>query len=292
MPAAVARPWIGGGLPFRRERDEGNAPAAPKGNAPAAPKGYLRLSAEAGSAIAAAGRWSASSRRSSATAPIPRNRRRRSPPRRSPVRAGVTPATSRGAGRQVAVGLDRSEDRAGSRPEKGLLKISRRDLSGALAQRNSGATTVSATMIAARMAGIGLFANGGIGGVHRGVAEGFDISGRSFRAGAHAVCVVSAGRRRSSTCRKTLEDPGTPGGARGRLPHLRVSRVLSPLERLPLTLRAGAHGRGGRDPPRARSLGLPRASSSPIPFRRKVGDPAARDGSDLDQALQDLGAAG
>ena len=57
-----------------------------------------------------------------------------------------------------------------------VLKVSRRDLPLAISKKMDGATTVAGTMIAAHMAGIKLFVTGGIGGVHRGAGESFDIS--------------------------------------------------------------------------------------------------------------------
>lgn len=118
--------------------------------------------------------------------------------------AGVVPATVAVLDGRIAAGLDRAEiERLGT--ERGLLKISRRDLSAALAMGRSGATTVSATMLAALMAGIDLFATGGIGGVHRGAAESFDISADLSELARTPVCVVSAGAKAILDLPKTLE---------------------------------------------------------------------------------------
>jgi pseudouridine-5'-phosphate glycosidase len=124
--------------------------------------------------------------------------------------AGVTPATVAVLDGRIAVGLDRAEvERLAT--EKGLLKISRRDLSTAVGLGKSGATTVSATMIAARMAGIGVFATGGIGGVHRGAGETFDISADLAELACTRVCVVSAGAKAILDLPRTLEALETLG---------------------------------------------------------------------------------
>jgi pseudouridine-5'-phosphate glycosidase len=168
-------------------------------------KGYLRLSAEVTAAIAAARPVVAfESTIISHGMPYPRNVETALAAEAIARENGVTPATVGVLDGRIAVGLDRSEiERLGT--EKGLLKISRRDLSTALAQKRSGATTVSATMIAARMAGISIFATGGIGGVHRGAAESFDISADLSELASTQVCVVSAGAKAILDLPKTLE---------------------------------------------------------------------------------------
>jgi len=104
----------------------------------------------------------------------------------------------------LAVGLEAGElERLAT--EAGVLKVSRRDLSWALATGRTGATTVSATMFAAFRAGIDVFATGGIGGVHRGATESFDISADLTELAATSVCVVSAGAKAILDIPKTLE---------------------------------------------------------------------------------------
>jgi pseudouridine-5'-phosphate glycosidase len=117
---------------------------------------------------------------------------------------GAVPATIALLDGRIAVGLDRRElERLAT--EKGVLKASRRDLAWALANRRTAATTVSATMIAARQAGVDVFATGGIGGVHRGASESFDISADMQELAATSVCVVSAGAKAILDLPKTLE---------------------------------------------------------------------------------------
>jgi pseudouridylate synthase len=168
-------------------------------------KGSLRISAEVTAALAAARPVVAfESTIISHGMPYPRNRETALEAEAICREAGVTPATVAVLDGRIAVGLDRAEvERLAT--EKGLLKISRRDLAYAVAQKRSGATTVSATMIAARMAGIAVFATGGIGGVHRGASESFDISADLSELACTRVCVVSAGAKAILDLPKTLE---------------------------------------------------------------------------------------
>jgi pseudouridylate synthase len=118
--------------------------------------------------------------------------------------AGVVPAVVALLDGRIVVGLSREElERLGT--EKDILKASRRDLAWALAARRTGATTVSATMLAARQAGIDVFATGGIGGVHRGAEETFDVSADLTELAVTSVCVVCAGAKAVLDLPKTLE---------------------------------------------------------------------------------------
>ncbi len=118
--------------------------------------------------------------------------------------AGAVPATIAVMDGRITVGLSADElERLAT--EKGVLKVSRRDLSWALAAGRTGATTVSATMLGASRAGIDVFATGGIGGVHRGAAETFDISADLTEMAVTSVCVVSAGAKAILDIPRTLE---------------------------------------------------------------------------------------
>ncbi len=86
-----------------------------------------------------------------------------------------------------------------------VAKLSRADMAACLAQGGTGATTVAATMIAARAAGIEVFATGGIGGVHRGAEESFDISADLYELAQTRVTVVAAGAKAILDLPKTLE---------------------------------------------------------------------------------------
>lgn len=94
---------------------------------------------------------------------------------------------------------------------KDILKVSRRDMAYVVANKLSGATTVAATMIISKLAGIDLFATGGIGGVHRGVEQTWDISADLEELAMTDVCVVCAGAKAILDLPKTLEYLETKG---------------------------------------------------------------------------------
>jgi pseudouridine-5'-phosphate glycosidase len=93
----------------------------------------------------------------------------------------------------------------------GVTKVSRRDLPAILARGGDGATTVSGTVFGAQRAGIRVFATGGIGGVHRGVAETWDVSADLPEIACSDVAVVSAGAKSILDLPKTLEALETAG---------------------------------------------------------------------------------
>jgi pseudouridine-5'-phosphate glycosidase len=93
----------------------------------------------------------------------------------------------------------------------GAMKVSRADIAFAIAERRTGATTVAATMIAAARAGIKVFATGGIGGVHRGAEESFDISADLTELAKTGVIVICAGAKAILDIPKTLEVLETGG---------------------------------------------------------------------------------
>lgn len=88
---------------------------------------------------------------------------------------------------------------------QGVAKLSRADLAACIATGGTGATTVAATMIAAHLAGISVFATGGIGGVHRGAEQSFDISADLQELAQTPVTVVAAGAKAILDIAKTLE---------------------------------------------------------------------------------------
>lgn len=88
---------------------------------------------------------------------------------------------------------------------KGVAKLSRADLAACMAQGGTGATTVASTMIAARLAGIEVFATGGIGGVHKGAEQSFDISADLQELAQTPVTVVAAGAKAILDLNKTME---------------------------------------------------------------------------------------
>jgi pseudouridine-5'-phosphate glycosidase len=121
------------------------------------------------------------------------------------VRAlGATPATIAVLDGRLHVGLTDTELDALARAT-GMMKLSRADLGVALATGRGGSTTVAATIIAARLAGIATFATGGIGGVHRGAETSFDISADLQELAQTPVTVVCAGPKAILDVPKTLE---------------------------------------------------------------------------------------
>lgn len=118
--------------------------------------------------------------------------------------AGATPATIAVLEGQLHIGLTAAElERLAQ--AKGVAKLSRADLAVCMAQGGTGATTVAATMIAAELAGIEVFATGGIGGVHKGAEETFDISADLQELAATRVSVIAAGAKAILDLPKTLE---------------------------------------------------------------------------------------
>jgi pseudouridine-5'-phosphate glycosidase len=123
---------------------------------------------------------------------------------------GAVPATVAVVDGAVQVGCDASMlERLASEP--GVAKVSRRDMPVVLAQGSLGATTVSGTLIGAGLAGIRVFVTGGIGGVHRGVADTWDISADLDELAQHDVAVISAGAKSILDIPKTLEVLETKG---------------------------------------------------------------------------------
>ncbi|CAO3414665.1 pseudouridine-5'-phosphate glycosidase [Azospirillum doebereinerae] len=125
--------------------------------------------------------------------------------------AGAVPATVAVMDGRIRVGLDDDALERLASAGTAAWKLSRRDLPVALAVGALGATTVAATMIAARMAGIAVFATGGIGGVHRGAEHSFDVSADLDELARTSVCVVCAGAKSILDLPKTLEVLETRG---------------------------------------------------------------------------------
>ncbi len=124
--------------------------------------------------------------------------------------AGAVPATV-GVVRGVpTVGMDDAAIMRFARAD-GVLKVSRRDLGYAVAAGRDGATTVAATMALAALAGVPVFATGGIGGVHRGARESWDISGDLTELARTPVLVVCAGAKAILDLPATLEHLETAG---------------------------------------------------------------------------------
>jgi pseudouridylate synthase len=123
---------------------------------------------------------------------------------------GAVPATIAVVGGRIKIGLSDGE-RESLAVATGAMKLSRADLAFAVAEGRTGGTTVAATMIAAHMAGIKVFATGGIGGVHKGAEQSFDISADLDELARTPVIVVSAGAKAILDIEKTLEVLETRG---------------------------------------------------------------------------------
>lgn len=208
------------------------------------------------------------------------------------VRAhGATPATIAILDREIHVGLTEAElDWLGQ--ARNVAKLSRADLAACLAIGGTGATTVAATMICAHLAGIEVFATGGIGGVHRGAETSFDISADLPELARTAVTVVAAGAKAILDLPKTLEyleTQGVPVIAFGQddFPAFwsRSSGLKAPLRMDGAEAIAAAHVLRGR-------LGLPGGQlvANPIPQEAEI--PRSEIMPHIEAALREAAAQG
>jgi len=117
---------------------------------------------------------------------------------------GAIPATIAVIEGRIKIGLDQSALKILAQTQ-GVRKLSRADLAICLVDRKTGTTTVAATMILAHLAGIKVFATGGIGGVHRGAEHSFDISADLQELAQTPVIVIAAGAKAILDIPKTLE---------------------------------------------------------------------------------------
>lgn len=124
---------------------------------------------------------------------------------------GAVPATIAIVRGQLRAGLSGEDIEELGRSGADVAKASRRDVPFLLAQGRSGATTVAATMMVAAMAGIRVFATGGIGGVHRGAAQSMDVSADLQELAQTQVAVVCAGAKSILDLGLTLEYLETHG---------------------------------------------------------------------------------
>lgn len=124
--------------------------------------------------------------------------------------AGAVPATMAVLNGKLCVGLDDAKLEALAQA-KDVGKLSRADIAACIATGGTGATTVAATMVAARLAGIHVFATGGIGGVHKDAELTFDISADLLELAQTPITVVAAGAKAILDIPKTLEVLETQG---------------------------------------------------------------------------------
>ena len=123
---------------------------------------------------------------------------------------GAEPATMAVIDGTLHVGLSDTQLETLAQARR-VAKLSRADMAACMATGGTGATTVAATMIAARIAGIAVFATGGIGGVHKGAEGTFDISADLLELAQTPVTVVAAGPKEILDIPKTLEVLETQG---------------------------------------------------------------------------------
>ncbi|TVP95580.1 MAG: pseudouridine-5'-phosphate glycosidase [Roseinatronobacter sp.] len=205
--------------------------------------------------------------------------------------AGAIPATIAVIDGEILIGLSEAQlDRLAQTQD--ALKLSRADLAVALATGRTGATTVAATMICARLAGIEVFATGGIGGVHRGAELSFDVSADLQELAQTRVTVVAAGAKAILDLPKTLEvleTLGVPVIAYGQdaLPAFwsRDSGLTAPLRMDSAAQIAASHNMRAQ-------LGLPGGQlvANPIPVADEL--PSAMLAPLIDTALREAQAQG
>jgi pseudouridylate synthase len=223
--------------------------------------------------------------------PYPRNRDTSLGAEALAREAGVVPATIALLDGRIAIGLREEEVERLAR-EKGVLKVSRSDLAWALSTRRTGATTVSATLFAARQAGIDVFATGGIGGVHRGATDSFDVSADLPSLADTPICVVSAGAKAILDLPKTLEVLETLGVPVVGYGTSEFPAFYSRQSGLPLALRADSPEEVAAMLAAQRHLGLTQGIlvANPVPEEWQI--PAATVGGWIDAALRELEARG
>ncbi len=124
---------------------------------------------------------------------------------------GAVPATIAIVNGRLKAGLTEPEIELLGTTGRSVTKVSRRDIPFIVAAGATGATTVASTMVIAAMAGIRVFATGGIGGVHRGAEHSFDVSADLQELAQTPVAVVCAGAKSILDLRLTLEYLETHG---------------------------------------------------------------------------------
>jgi pseudouridine-5'-phosphate glycosidase len=185
--------------------------------------------------------------------------------------AGAIPATMAVLNGQLHVGLSEGELETLARA-KDVAKLSRADLAVCMAEGRTGATTVAATMIAARLAGISVFATGGIGGVHQGASDSFDISADLHELAQTPVTVVCAGAKAILDLPKTLEVLETLGVPVIAYGQDRFPAFWSATSSLNAPLRMETPSQIARAHKMRAELGLPGGQlvANPIPSRAEI----------------------
>ena len=204
---------------------------------------------------------------------------------------GAVPATIAVLNGTLHVGLSETELEALAKA-KDVAKLSRADLAVCMARGGTGATTVAATMIAARLAGIATFATGGIGGVHRGAEHSFDISADLQELAQTDTTVVCAGAKAILDLPKTLEvleTLGVPVIAYGQDSFPAFWSRTSPL---PAPLRLDTPADIARSHIARAAIGLPGGQLIANPIPREVEIPPAEIEPIIARATQEAAAQG
>jgi pseudouridine-5'-phosphate glycosidase len=201
------------------------------------------------------------------------------------------PATIAVLGGKITVGISCSEiERLGALPHGSVRKCSRRDLPIAVARGEDGATTVAGTMIVAHLAGIRVFATGGIGGVHRGAP--FDVSADLLELGRTPVAVVCSGAKSILDLPLTLEVLETQGVPIIGLGTDTLPAFYSRSSGLPIDVRVETPAEAAKIVAAAQRLGAQHGLLVAVPVPAKDELPAAKVEAAITQATVEAAAQG
>ena len=196
---------------------------------------------------------------------------------------GATPATIAILGGRLKAGLTTDEIRRLGERGQAVTKTSRRDIPVVVSRGDDGATTVAASMIISAMAGIRVFATGGIGGVHRGVEETMDVSADLEELAGTDVAVVCAGVKSVLDIGRTLEYLETKGVPVVGYGTDRLPAFFTPSSEFPVDYRADSPADIAAALNAKRDLGLTGGMviANPIPAAH------ALDGAEIDAVIVD-----
>ena len=201
---------------------------------------------------------------------------------------GAIPATIAVMEGVIRVGLEREEIEKLAKMGTTCVKCSRRDIAALMANKASGSTTVSATMLISHYAGIRIFATGGIGGVHRGVSETWDISADLTELGRTPVSVVCAGVKSILDFEKTLEVLETEGVSVITLGQKEFPAFFTRSSGVPSPLVASSHSEIAGIIHMAHRLGLSSSQLIAIPIPKEEAAKEEKVGAAINEALREM----